>query len=348
MIISAGLQLCLLLLLFLPSQSLAFASPPGHRKNENPTALAASKNNHDDTTTITAEVVGAAGRIGSLFLTPTAKAIPKGNAPGCWSPPNSPIFVTTPAKAWPTILEDTLPHRRDDLVWIGNGVPPNNTKSNNSTVVVPHFGVLQIHADPVTSHISPPTFVYGKHAKAVERVLQDRGIRQVEIVERYEEILVQAAQKLLWASSMWLLCHDNNNSNDEEPLTALQAHTQKAQQLKTLVRDELVPALNQQLVQPVQADTALEYMHCYSKSMPTAIPSLLLAKEEWKERNVFFLKVRDTVPQPLHEALLERVGNISQTDIERAITRNTNDKEQNSNQQSTKVATEIPSLGLTL
>ena len=292
---------------------------------------------------VSAEVVGAAGRIGAMFLrscsntmTTTgiiARAVPKGVAPGCLSPPDTPIFVATPAQAWPLIWQDTVPERREDLVWIGNGVPPTTT---DGTVVVPHFGVLKVHAAPVTSSVSPPTLVYGKHAAVVRQILRDNGIHKVERVATHSEIIGAAAQKLLWAASMWLLCHstnttttnnnnnNNNNNNRTGALTALQVHTSLKDELDALVRQELFPALCHKLPEafsntPEQCTAALEYMHRYSKSMPTAIPNLQLGRDEWKERNAFFLPADNnntvTQQQPLHVDLLQRVGGISIEDI---------------------------------
>ena len=316
----------------------------GTRTNRASNSINHEQRQHSDDSTrntagVTAEVVGAAGRIGSMFLlslssnTTIARAVPKGVAPGCLSPPHTPIYVATPAKAWPQIMEDTLPERREDLVWIGNGLPPTTTTTTicdggGGTVVVPHFGVLQVQADPVTSFVSPPTFVYGKHAALVERILKDNGIHKVETVDTYQEIIVAAAQKLLWAASMWLLCHSTNDddSNDTTgPLTALAVHTSLKDKLDALVRQELFPALCNRLPEaftntPEQCNAALEYMHRYSKSMPTAIPNRDLGRDEWKERNAFFLQADNnsnniTQQQPLHVDLLQRVGGISIEDI---------------------------------
>ena len=278
---------------------------------------------------VSAEVIGATGRIGSLFLrsstttnNTTPVAVPKGVSPGSLSPQGTPIYVATPAQAWPLILEDTPTARRSDLVWIGNGLPPSSDVEG--TVVVPHFGVLQVHADPVTSPDSPPTFVFGKHAAAVQRILHENGIVQVDIVNSYPAILAAAAQKLLWAASMWLLCHSSSTT----PRTALQVHnTALADTLDELVRRELFPALCQRLPEafaktPQQCNAALDYMYQYSKSMPKAIPNLELGRQEWKERNAFFLQADGesvVEKQRLHVELLQLVGGISVKDIEDAV-----------------------------
>jgi glycine/D-amino acid oxidase-like deaminating enzyme len=332
------LRFFVFLLVLFPSRTLAMAVSTDdltrgvrhHHRNQEPF--------------VEAEVVGGAGRIGSLFLSPQARAVPKGIAPGCLSTHGAPIYVTTPAKVWPTILEDTVPDRREDLVWIGNGLPP-----AVGSVVVPHFGVLEVNADPVTSSESPPTFLYGKHAHAVESILQARGIAKLETLSSYSEIIVAAAQKLLWASSMWLLCHASPNNDD--PITALQVHTELAKKLENLVKKELFPALCARIPEfsPDDCDTALDYMYRYSKSMPGAIPNRNLAVAEWKERNAFFLAVRDTVPQPLHEKLLQQVGGISQDDIQVVANSQQQSLEENlHSSQSTRQKVDLPALGLTV
>lgn len=337
---------------------------------------------------VDAEVVGASGRVGSMFLNaiPSAKAAPKGLAPGCLSSGRGcPIYVTTPAKAWRQILDDTLPHRREDLVWIGNGIPPLDV-IHSTTTVVPHFGVLQVNGSPVTSVMSPSTVVYGKHSTKVARILQQVGISNVDIIpvtsningnDNAFQIVLAAAQKLLWAASMWLLCHDNPNGINDGTLptsiTALQVHTIRRDELESLVRDELFPALSLRLQDFVASSSssssdvindltldvnvALEYMYKYSQSMPDATPSLALAKEEWKERNAFFLAVRDRVPQPKHEALLHKVGGISIHEIEEAaiatagssrmLSRSGEESSYDATTDHERVKVDIPSQGLT-
>lgn len=301
-----------------------------------------------DDNKVDAEIVGANGRIGSLFSRRTnakdgnnnMRAVPRGVCPGCLSLPGTPIIVATPAKAWPQIVEDTIPERRSDLVWIGNGLPP-TTKTvtddddEDTTVVVPHFGVLQANGRPLTSPESPPTYLYGKHAKVVAAWLKDNApLLQLELVESYADILKLAARKLLWAASMWLLCHDNK---DNTPKTALQVHQERRNDLEALVCQELYPALCSRLaaMKSSKTDTtctnvdddgdgcaaAMEYLLQYSKSMPTAIPNLELARLEWQERNAFFLAARAIIPQSFHQELLQRVGGISESEMDVTVSK---------------------------
>ena len=252
-----------------------------------------------------AEVVGASGRIGSLFLRsiPNATATPRGIAPGCLSSgPGSPILVATPSKSWPEIHRQTLPERRNDLVWIGNGLLSERFQ-RNGTVVIPHFAVLQVNCDdPVTSAESPPTYLYGRHVDVIDNMLVAKGVR-VEHVEAWDKICVYAAQKLLWASCMWLLCHASS-----PPLTVSQVHEQKQNTLEQLVR-ELSPAFQTVIGsnESMSLQATLNYMKSYSNSMPEAVPSLDLAMTEIVDRNGVWLM--QEMPQPLHrKLLLDRIG----------------------------------------
>ena len=70
------------------------------------------------------EVYGATGRIGSLLLRSGAgklAAVPRGLAPGCLSPPGTPILVTAPTDALANVLRATPPQRQPDLVLLCNG-----------------------------------------------------------------------------------------------------------------------------------------------------------------------------------------------------------------------------------
>jgi glycine/D-amino acid oxidase-like deaminating enzyme len=249
------------------------------------------------------EVVGASGRIGSLFLREKgAMAVPRGVVPGCLS--YGPIVVATPSMEWRSIYQLTEPDRQDDLVWVGNGLLSDFQK--NATVILPHFGVLQPNTNAVTSDNSPPTYVYGKHANMMATVLSRQGIPVIQVIHSWHTICQLAARKLAWASCLWLLCHDPSPSFDS-PLTVSQVHAQKSHELEQLVR-ELLPVLKELTgSNEERVGDIVSYMYSYSMSMPNAIPSKQLALHELDHRNgVFFREIR----QPLHSQLLLRVSGI--------------------------------------
>jgi hypothetical protein len=262
----------------------------------------------------TMEVVGGAGRIGSLFLREEgAIAVPRGVVPGCLSSTTTgcPIIVAIPSIGWKNIYDLTTDdgRRQDDLVWVGNGLL--SDFQQNATVILPHFGVLQVNADPTTSIDSPPTYVYGKHAHSMADILQKRGIQTVQVVDSWGDMCLFATRKLLWASCLWLLCHDTNSSDPQQPITVSLVHAEKQDQLEQLVH-ELMPALQKLTDGGSTNETAvLSYMTSYSLSMPHAIPSKKLALAELKDRNgVFFhqLDIDGHHHQPFHCELLERVA----------------------------------------
>ena len=239
---------------------------------------------------------------------------------------SAPIIVAIPAREWKQTYEVTVPPRRSDLVWVGNGLVSASWQ-RPSTIVVPHFGVLAVGAEPTTSATSPPTYVFGTHARSLQAILRQRGIRTVVVVDSWTEICQHAAWKLLWASCLWLLCHDTNtNTNDGVPLTLQEVHEQKQEELKRLVK-ELLPNFLRVLavsesddtdydnpscpvvttttrMDAFELDTILAYMKAYSLSMPQAICSKSLAMQELHERNGIWF----TDDQSFHRELLERVA----------------------------------------
>ena len=270
------------------------------------------KDNETSPAEIALEVVGAAGRMGSLWLNQKGSiAVSHGVAPGCLSSSSTPIFVTTPSKSWRQVHDETLDSRKDDLVWVGNGLLL--SEFENSTVIVPHYGILSVGAKPVTSPCSPPTYCYGKHAKQAAEILEKEGI-QTKVVESWKEIQTRAAQKLLWASCMWLLCHA---SIDSPPLTVDQVHDQKQAALEELVC-ELLPVLELIVGAKVDLQDTLTYLEAYSRSMEGAIPSKELATDEVCERNGVWLQYRSQRPQSFHEELLQQVA--GSKELERAVT----------------------------
>jgi glycine/D-amino acid oxidase-like deaminating enzyme len=193
-----------------------------------------------------------------------------------------------------------MEERREDLVWVGNGLALEQFR--NTTLVVPHYGIISVGAHPTTLPSSPPTYIYGRHANNVANVMEREGVKTY-IVPSWDEIQIHAARKLLWASCMWLLCHSS-----EPPLTVEQVHDTCQDLLVDLV-NELLPALEDLVgMSGIDGNDTITYMASYSHSMPNTIPSKILAMDEVYERNGVWLKARSRFPQPLHEQLLLKVG----------------------------------------
>lgn len=302
-----------------------------------------------------AEVVGATGRMGSFWLIyhqqqqqdkGIAIDCPRGIAPGYLSSLDSPIYVATPSAAWSRIYQETKLSRRSDLCFVGNGIPPQEFR--DCTVVVPHFAVLEVcrrrcrGADQEspqtirTTESSPPTYIYGKHATRVAATLQQHGVN-TQLVDSFDEIQVYAGLKLLWASCLWLLCH-NETTAVQMPLTVVQVHEQRQEDLDRLV-DELLPTLKEVIIRMRSNNTnddvddsslqrllsssllskksVNDYLHRYSHSISTAIPSKDLALSEMQERNGIFLQRArdDDHPSSYHQQLLLQY--YSQSDLAR-------------------------------
>ncbi len=242
--------------------------------------------------------------------------------------------------------------RRQDLVFITNGIPSDlinhfndinananaNANANNTinsniniTTSVPHFGVLKVGENPTSDKsVSPPTIIHGKHAKTLQKLLEPYNISS-QIVSSIMDIDAAAIRKLLWVSSMWLLCHDTTITSpisaeaavspSQSPIDVTQVHQLKQDELFELVRDELYPAALALLEQyhnipctdAVKVMGTLKevmsYMESYSFSMPGACPNKKLAIDEIRQRNCILLSIT-SIPQPKHKALIGRVAKI--------------------------------------
>ena len=324
--------------------------PPGASTFELPSIsdLAADSDDNNDRSPINGsrgEVVGATGRIGSFLLRSGRgflAATPRGVCPGSLSEPGQPIFVAVHAAAVPDVVQSTLPSRRQDLVFVTNGLPSrildgllgggheseddSNGLLNSITLSVLHFGVLSVGGDVVTASSSPPTLVHGKHSLSLVALLQSQDI-VVEQVSSRSNLEAAAVKKLMWSSIMWILCHEEecdgdsdganymydngtgNASSASKAITVAEVHEKKERKLRALA-EELLPAANSMLGQDNglgTVDEILAYFRLYSFSMPNAIPSKDLALDELPERNGLFLNP-DGYEQPMHKALLERVA----------------------------------------
>ena len=291
------------------------------------------------------EVIGGSGRIGSQFMrliaqdqeqdrdwedAPRIMALPRGVCPGSLSSASAagqPIFVCTPAGArWASIYEATLPpQRRSDLVFCGNGLLPEAAAADDAdavTLMVPHYAVTTVGARAAVAPTAPPTYLAGPHAATVQRLLRRDGICNTEILSSCSsgmcaEIRVKAAQKLLWASCLWLLCHLERG---RPPITVAEVYEEHIEVLFGLVH-ELWPAFEALLRSQTTTTTnegeasettttlptlpeTLVYFQDYTLSIPDAIPSLDLAIAELADRN----GVLAAPNQPLHRQLVEQVA----------------------------------------
>jgi hypothetical protein len=133
------------------------------------------------------EVYGATGRIGSLLLRSGAgklAAVPRGLAPGCLSPPGTPILVTSPTDALANVLRATPPQRQHDLVLLCNGAVRElaadvlgEAAAAQITAGCLFFGVLAPGASPTHGAGAPRTALAGPHAAATAALIERTGPR---------------------------------------------------------------------------------------------------------------------------------------------------------------------------
>ncbi|OEU21418.1 hypothetical protein FRACYDRAFT_235041 [Fragilariopsis cylindrus CCMP1102] len=273
-------------------------------------------------------------------------ACPRGSSPGCLTPMGTPIYVATPSDTYLQIYNETIPSRKNDLVFVGNAGIPIPNEFRDCTILVPHFAVLHnntiasananasnnednkdnddydafkiiVNTDPLKS---PPTYLYGRHSTIASKVLETNGIK-TEIVNSFEEIQALSGRKLVWASCLWLLCAVTKGS---QPLTVEQVHELRQDDLDRLV-DDLIPSLqhllslddennndnNEQIRKILNKKGINEYLKAYSSSIPNVVPSKALATKEYTERNGIWSSCsnpREGEDQKFHLKLLKRQG----------------------------------------
>jgi hypothetical protein len=295
----------------------------------NAAASALNDPHHSKTTqnnTFQAEVVGHNGRIGSFLLNagnglfvPTSNRlnIQVAQIASC-SNDDTPILVAVPSTEILNVFQSTPIERRKDLVIIANCLP-SGLPADNMTYTVLHFGILQHGQLPVTNHLSPPTVVFGPHAKFLSNLLQKYGVK-TKIASTFTELEKYALLKLLWVSFMWLLCHGVEDGNLSDcsrlSLTVTQVHETKQELLRALVV-EAIPII--QILSRTHlknestgadgigfdVNDIMEYLESYSRSMPNVTPSKDLAIAEFKGRNGVLLAYAGN--QTLHSQLVHRV-----------------------------------------
>ena len=303
------------------------------------------------TTALSIQVIGGAGRMGSQWmrlLGEEAVAVPRGAAAASSENNNTiaVVVVCTSAAAWPSL-------RRQysgcwlDLIFVGNGCIEDD--DDDATYVIPHYAISRVGAPPTVQEGAPPTYVVGPQARWVQQQLLSDGIPNVRILTDHSTAQQYAVRKLLWASVMWLLCHEHGST----PITVRTVHTTQADRLRRLVR-ELWPVVCERMRlddnsssttasthddDDVLFEETLQYLQDYSLSIPTSIPSVTLALAELEVRNAVFAGP----DQPLHRALLEQVAGSERTNDVFGRTTTTNN-----NADDTTCFVPLPSLGMTV
>ena len=255
------------------------------------------------------EVVGATGRIGSLLLRAgkgSLAAVPRGLAPGSLSPAGTPIIVAVHASMLEPVLRATPVHRLPDLCLLCNGIVRESVAevygteaAAGITIGCVYFGVPTPGAEPSAGGEGvPPTTLAGTHANAVAALIESEGPRCV-VLPTLEAIGEVAELKMLWASTMWLLCAHHSCAVGE-------VHAAHDSDLRSLVSELLreCPSVDRDI------EMALRHLKAYSLSMPHVVPSEAMARAELASRNGWFLRRAALAgrAQPVHQALLRTTG----------------------------------------
>lgn len=255
-------------------------------------------------------------------------ATPRGLSPGCLSKEDSPIYACIPSSSIEDVWDATVPHRRKDLVFLCNCVPSRHLDfledeyelDDKVTVAVMHFGVSREQHEPKVkcNPQSPPSVIYGRHAKALAKLLKNGNV-PVIIATSSRELQAAAVKKLVWSSLMWLLCHDVGN---EIPMTVKDVHLLYCHKLQKLV-EELLPLL-ELLVNEQRTTTEdnsviwsvqdmMTYLETYSMSISggNITPNRTLALKEINERNGLVMSLMNKSQNnntSYHLELLRRVA----------------------------------------
>jgi glycine/D-amino acid oxidase-like deaminating enzyme len=218
-------------------------------------------------------------------------------------------------------------------------MPDDDCEETEMTFVIPHYAVSAIGAKATvnTTGVGPPTYLYGKHAQTTAELLQLDGIDHTEIVTDKSRLRILQAQKVLWASCLWLLCHScqsNKNTTSatagggkegSSSITVSDVHVHYAAELEALVR-EMWPSFQRIVKQNKKAaadnneddsseaapsfQKTMDYLRAYSNSIPNAMPSIHLALSELEHRNGIFASSPSNYnhQQPLHQKLIRQVA----------------------------------------
>lgn len=260
------------------------------------------------------EVVGSTGRVGSFVLRSGCgrlAATPRGLAPGYLSPPGTPIYVTTPAAALSEVLAATPADRLADLVLLSNGNVLEQARdalgaaaAASLTAGVLYFAVLNIGGNATSGPGAPLTKVAGPHAMAVANLLQQANVR-CEVLDNQASLEKASALKMIWSSALWLLCAAKGCTVGG--VTGV--HQEHEPTLRGLV-NELYREYEELLDGYADMEAVMKHLRAYSESIPHAVPSKVLALDEFSERNGWFLRTSLAAgrQQPLHERMLTQCG----------------------------------------
>ena len=310
---------------------------PSNRAQPRP--LFAASAEPDETFTI----VGASGRIGTALVAVCASAriphipVQRDTDDGVFKDIKGPIFVATHASDLDAVVRRVPRERHRDLVFLQGGLLRDGWLERRGLRRATQAALyLAAGTDTETGAMRDgggASVAHGPRASDVVRLLALGGVACAAVDERI--FAAAALEKLLWASSFWVLCaagrarreeSDGSESASalpvlpgapETPLTVGEivdgscvATKARAERLLGELFD--IAATRRDFAFPRDSDArrvAIENALAYSRSIPGAVPNREMAIREASFRNGWFLMGREArVRGSLHADLLRRVG----------------------------------------
>ncbi|XRB23749.1 ApbA_C domain-containing protein [Pseudoscourfieldia marina] len=253
-----------------------------------------------------ATVVGSRGRVGRAFTNAARRMRKYRTVQEISTRPSSvmyypllggegdPIFVATTADSIQCVINATPPKRRNDLVWMQNGILTGVLGQHHLADTTRAVLRLSAQADGSFQSGSLASVVHGTHAHDFANILRVGGGVDCDVTSNLSDVDVAAFQKLLWSTAVPLLCnalggvdvaHVIKNAGDD---------------LDMLVRELAYAAAPHALgrnLHDCEADSAVAHVRAYSADVSSSKPSSKLAQDEWAWRNGWFLEKGST---PLH------------------------------------------------
>jgi hypothetical protein len=261
---------------------------------------------------VPAIIVGG-GRIGGLLASLGPSTVLKRDEPFPAEPTEGPIYVCTRNDALEGVIEMTPPHRREDLVFLQNGMLEDFLEGKglaDATQVLLYLAVTKAGAEPIDGITSENkeglTAATGKWADAFTARLAAGGLTCKSLAgDAFTQAMLE---KHVWICAFMLVGALNGGITVGETMVASRTTWDKEKQLSLIIA-ELCAAGEEALGVKLPPRT-LERLLAYGRSVhffPTAVKEL-----EW--RNGWFYKISQAAvaagkpdPMPLHTAGLKKL-----------------------------------------
>lgn len=269
----------------------------------------ASTGDHSDTMSSPWVLIGS-GRVGSAFADMGSGSdvmIQRGEA---IAGPEGPIVICTRNDDLEGIVKATPPERREDLVFIQNGMLQpwlDDQGLGDNTQVLVYFAVASKGEAPTDgkTDTNPEglTAAYGKHAKEIALRLHNAGL-SCHVFEKKEDFMSSMLEKLVWICSFMVV-------GAEHGCTVGEVEAQHREEVGQLIKELYVAGCDDLGIGGSEdIDSVVERLCAYARSVahfPTAV-------KEFSWRNGYFYGLTEAAardgrpdPCPFHTSLLQKV-----------------------------------------